>query len=157
MDLVLRAPKSFSENNFMRTSLLDWETITYTRNCYSLQFPHLRAVFRNRPKSLSFRVYWPTDQRPEAPKKFVKNSTRTSLLSWITIMYTHTIFQAHFCIYRSLFRNCSNSSIFVCISHGYSAKSTLKFSHKTLWGPSYWIGEPSRILAPVFSRPFLNL
>ena len=178
MDKVLGEPKIFFSIKFIRASVLNWGTITYTRIISHIHICIHRHYLGIAQIPQIFVVIRPWIRRHRAPKSFwSKKFMRTSILNRRTITYTHTFFSTSNSASRGLFyesRKFINFSY--VLAHRSGACSTLNFfwnyanssflfyqvrEHpkyyflKTLWGPLYWVGEPSCILKLFFHVHFL--
>lgn len=98
----LRAPKRKFWKDFIRTSVTSWGSITYTHILFSAYFFHLQAIFRNYVNILVFHFSCVLAHRSGASEHLKtfswKNFTRTSIMSWGSITYTHTLFKTYFFI-----------------------------------------------------------
>ena len=71
-------------------------------------------------------------------------------------------FSPNFHIYWFFFWNSANFLLFMCIRpYIWHPEHPNFFTQKKLWGPPYWVGEPSCILTsfstPIFSKKFEDI
>ena len=113
MDQVLEEPKIFLSIKFIRASVLNWGTITYTRIISHIHICIHRHYLEIAQIPQIFVVIRPWIRRHRAPKSFwSKKFMRTSILNRRTITYTHTFFPRPILHPEAFFMNRVNLSIF---------------------------------------------
>ena len=79
---------------------------------------------------ISFRVFQPMDLAPTTAKFFSPKTQRTSVMSWRTFTYSHTIFLTLFSNLQDLFqKSLKFLDFFMCISSSVMSWRTFMYTH----------------------------
>ena len=95
-----QSTKKKFQKNFMRTSVLSWEAITYTRTYYFTPISTSSSPFQKLPKFLNFSCVDANGSRAWSNKQYCQKFCEELLIKLGNHhVYSHYFFQAHFCIY----------------------------------------------------------